>query len=117
MEGDAFLAAKSGQRLEIPRRAMAPLLIWVKAMSKSRVDYAENHLEFASKTGVARIETNEIGMVDGCQMEDPVHHRDEAFHIIHGSQRFWLVGPFNDGALAPSTASARPIRTFPADAS
>lgn len=68
-------------------------------MSKSRVDYSENHLEFASKTGVARIETSEIEMVDECQMEDPVHHGDEAFHIIHGSQRFWLVGPFIDGAL------------------
>ena len=78
---------------------MTPLLPWIKAMSKPRVDYSENHLEVTSQAGVARIEPGEIEMVDECQMEDQIHHGDEAFHILHGSQRFWLVGPFIDGAL------------------
>lgn len=69
-------------------------------MTTDRVDYIQDHLELSSKTGTVRIEPEAILRIDRCEMEDPIHQGDEAFHILHGAQTFWLIGPFIPGALA-----------------
>lgn len=69
-------------------------------MPPARVDYTQDHLQLSSKAGILRVVPNAILRISLCEMEDPIHQGDEAFHILHGAQNFWLIGPFIPGALA-----------------
>lgn len=69
-------------------------------MSRQRVDFVDGALLFTLTSSVSRLDARDIGLIDYCQMEDAAHQGDEEFHIVHSGQRFWLIGPFVDGALA-----------------
>lgn len=61
--------------------------------------FSHEALLFIGPEGTEILKAHDVTGIDICEMANAPFHGDEEFHIIHGPDAFWLVGPFAAGAL------------------
>ncbi len=83
--------------------------------ASDRVDYTDGHLQVVRHGTTYFLPVTDIVRIDVCHMADPLSHGDETFHMVHGRDNYWLIGPFIAGACGALRAllaehPATPVR-------